>query len=274
MTPQLLWIIIIGIHALIIVMAIQTYRLTAENYDRLPDRIPIHFGLSGKADAWANKNRFFANIPLGVIIFTEGIIILCSLPISKSEPEEFLQVSFFMALISGTTVWMMYKMAQGMIDYALKKTDTIWPYLKLPLLALLLSTVAIPVMVFVSMKRPPEVEKVVFCGNVTPAEEPGKLLKDFTGDEKYVYALVSWKNLNGHPNLRFVWTAPDGHVAHDGKHNPRYPKMHTRRKSWYRMDLDYMRDHDVKLPGEWTVDIYANGKKLRTEKFVLKDFKE
>ncbi len=60
---------------------------TLKNYKTLPEKIPIHFDVEGKADKFGNKKKSFLTPTLGVIFYIGIFLVGCS-PTAANFPVE------------------------------------------------------------------------------------------------------------------------------------------------------------------------------------------
>jgi hypothetical protein len=271
MKMQSLDMIVIVINLVIIGMASKAYQACRENYDKLPDRIPLHFGLSGKADQWAKKSRLSVYWPCAAIL---AFVIFGSAPWiairAHAEAGESLEAGMIGPVISLMTAWLFYNINSGIIAYALGKSASIWPFMKWPLALTLLCGVGVALLPIMMMRMQPAVAQVVICGGVDEKNNPIKPVADFDGTEDAVYALVTWKDLNGSKNLEYDWYAPGNILVHKGRYEFKSKKIKSTQKLWYKIDLNYVRAQNINVFGEWKVEIFADGKKLETADFEIK----
>lgn len=246
----------------IAVMAVKAWRLGADNFDRLPDRIPIHFGLSGKPDAWARKSRlsvFWAPVALGVIgILMAGIFLM----VYRDEGPDAAPVLLCGMLLALATCWTMYGAQQGIISAALGQDISMWRFLLKPMLALGLASAAFTAWPIMAMRAPAEFQEAVFCRSVDSRSRPVSPGTAFSAGDRYVYVAATWKNLNGDADLTYHWYAPSGRKIHEGVIRKKYRKMRFTRRTWYRLDLQYYRERGVPLEGEWKVEIADRGRRV------------
>lgn len=268
MQNMMIQLLTLAAGAIMAVLAILAFRETSENYDRMPDRIPMHFGLSGKADSWSAKNKFTAYLMPGFTFFPLAMLIAVYLMMQFSGEIEY-DAMLFMSLILTPVAWMMFNVNRAIIDYSLGKAESVWPYMKWPMIVLVLLVAASMSFLAMSMRRPAEFLDAAIYDSVDARMRPGRPVTEFTGEEKYIYALTSWKNLNGKPELRYNWYAPDGELVHKGKDKLNLRNIKSKRKVWYRLDLDYYRKRGVALSGRWKLEIFLNGNPVKTQEFVM-----
>ncbi len=70
-----------------VAVAIGCVALAATNYGSLPETIPVHFGPSGEADRWGNKNMVWL-LPAIAIVLIPFIIYLCRRPDRFNYPQK------------------------------------------------------------------------------------------------------------------------------------------------------------------------------------------
>ena len=268
MQNMMIQLLTVAAGAAMAVLAILAFRETSENYERMPDRIPMHFGLSGKADSFAAKNKFTAYLMPGFTLFPLAMLaVIYFIMYFSGEMESVALLA--MSLILTPVAWLMYSVNRAIIDYSLEKTGSVWPYMKWPMIVMFVmiaASMSIPVMI---MRRPAEIKSVSICDSVDRRMNPGRPAAEFTGGEKYLYALVSWENLNGKPALQYNWYAPDGELIHKGIQKQNMGKIKSKRKTWYRLELDYFRKRGVALSGKWKLEIILNGKPVKSREFTM-----
>jgi len=251
-------------------MFLTTWRLCSENYDRLPDRIPIHFGLSGKADGWARKSRFTVFWP-PVAIVALWVIMLLPAAIEMGKAQSFfIPLLFFFSLISFALSVMFYNITRGTIDYSLGRATSIWPYIAKPLIFVIISTFSTPLLpVLISLQRPVLKEAFTSEASWTSKKRPAER-REFGPSDSMVYLNLRFADMNGNPDVSVSWKAPDGNTAFVYRFNRPYRDIKTERVLWCYISLDYFRKKGVK-PGEWTVSATRKGKPLKTLKFTVRN---
>lgn len=268
MQNALIQMLTIGAASIMAVFAFLAFRETSENYAAMPERIPMHFGLSGKADSWAAKSKFTAYLMPGFTLFPLAMLIVIYLIMYFSNEME-LEAMLAMSLILTPVAWLMYSVNRAIIDYSLKKAGSVWPYMKWPMIVMGVMIAASLYIPFSMMKKPAEITGVAFYDSVDSRMRPGRPITEFKGDEKYLYALVSWKYLNGKPEVRYDWYTPDGELIHKGIDKRKFNKVHEKRKTCDILNLDDYRKRGVSISGKWKLDIFVNGNKKKTAEFII-----
>ncbi|MBU1628120.1 hypothetical protein KKB18_12195 [bacterium] len=93
-----------------------------ENYDSLPEKIPVSFGITGQAQIWVNKNSFttylifFFNLAMWTAFLIANIFV-------SMKPDWFWAA---FAILSTPQWWILNK---GIINYFLGKAKNMWNYI-------------------------------------------------------------------------------------------------------------------------------------------------
>lgn len=267
-TPEIFGIIGVVLVAFVAVLAFRAYQYAQENYEKLPDRIPIHFGLRGTADSYAKKSKFSVFWPIaGIVVFPLVVVVpLISLPAAKETPLELIEL--VPVIIGFSIAYLFYAISRGIIDYSLGRAKSIWPYMAAPLIAIFACALATSGISFASLLKEPQLVEAVTCGSVDNALNPVKQSEVFNARGDYVTVLLKWKYLNGNHKIIYKWIMSDGSLAHNGEYTVNFSKIKEERKTWYRLDLSQFRDKP-NAPGKWQVKIFLDGKEIKTVEFRL-----
>jgi len=124
-----------------LVFIILTFKVVKNNYSKFPDKIPVHFGFSGKADNWANKSPVFAYLLPILGSFQWILFLVLSIPIFSSENPE-VQVWYTPLITLGLT-FTLYYLQLGIVRYILEEEKNIRKYLFVGI-GILIATVFLP----------------------------------------------------------------------------------------------------------------------------------
>lgn len=260
-------VIVAVVNAWLLLMASGAWRLGKENYDRLPDRIPIHFGFSGKADQYARKSRisvFWAPVLCVCMqVFMSGMFLM----IYKAEGEDSILVLLAGTGLTFALCWLLIRTQTLIIGAALGSERSAWRVLAGPLALMLLTTVLFSALPFYMMGLPAEYRGAVFCEALEKDLTPVRPSDAFSANAKTIYILTEWKNLNGNVQLEYRWIGPDGAPVFTGKFQKKYNHIKSNRRMWYRLNLDHFRAEGMDVTGEWSVEVIKDGRKAAREKF-------
>lgn len=117
-------------------MIVYSFRFSSENYDNMPEKIPVHFGIRGKADAWKPKTRFWAYLIPIVDLVSFALVAGIELITLRGGSSVVFFASFL--LVNLPLRLLLLCLNIGMVHYALGKTNNIWKYMGVPLALLLL----------------------------------------------------------------------------------------------------------------------------------------
>ncbi len=99
--------LILYLYILPLIICFRTFQISAETYDRLPEKIPMHFGLKGQADQWRKKNRFWVYLMPAIGIVT--VVIMCGIIVLISSETGPLPDDFNLAFLFFTFSLLMEK---------------------------------------------------------------------------------------------------------------------------------------------------------------------
>lgn len=262
--------IIINITSLGLVIGM--FSLWAANYQSLPEKIPIHFCITGKADWWVKKTYLSAYfMPLIAAVIWPVIFVSFHLATgvdSEDTPPEFTLAGSCMAF---AMTLLFFNISKGMIHVALGKAESIYKYLLPPFLLVMAFSGGLALFSANIGKRPPEFKSVTLCSAVDKRNAPQNISDTFPGATREIYAVAKWKYLNGAHKITIGWTAPDGSEPHGGLYalQPE-KKMKFARRIPFTLDLAEMTKMGVDIRGKWTVKISLDGKEQATKSFEVR----
>jgi len=109
-------------HLVALILVGLTFHVVKANYDRLPDKIPIHFGITGKADRWVKKSYFSAYLLFYVNLITWGMYVTFTLILPEKPACHW-------AMFSTGTSFLLYYLQVGIIKYTLGEIKNILQYM-------------------------------------------------------------------------------------------------------------------------------------------------
>ncbi len=129
-----------GIAAVVIATAV-----TCMRYGTLPDRVPIHFGISGKANGYGPKPTAWLLVIVEVVVVAilgwVGYMLLTAGPNAHINGPRGLPGFVVMALIGNEVLWLLTLFQMQMLDVAAGSRDRLSPALTWGGLAIILATV-------------------------------------------------------------------------------------------------------------------------------------
>lgn len=261
MAPEYLILLLYVIPAFLCVRA---FVITADAYARLPDRIPVHFDLSGKADKWAGKSALTAYLMPGVCLMTLclSLGILAFIYYDTGAPPDVFNLALWFFTFS--LVYLLYQAQQGIIRYSLQEVDTIWPFMKKELLLVLAASVLMVVSIFLYDR--PEIVRAELCTEVE-GDAPVDIRSDFYMDDPNVTLLVTLKDVQGRHDVLFRWINPEGkeHFRYS-----RYTHKKILTKYVTMWSFIYVKSNaENVLPGQWTVEVYLDNEKALERGFAI-----
>ena len=189
------------------------------------------------------------------------------LPLAANE--DVVEMAIFGTGLSFAMGWLFASIARGVIDVALNRAKTIWPYMGAQLIAIMVFSLGFTGYVFSRSRVPPSVEKVMFCEQVDNKMMPVRAANTFPANTQFIYALVEWKDFNANKEVVYRWYAPGGRLAHTGRMNFKSSKFHFHWKTWYRINPPYFEQQDFPIVGRWTLKIFIADKYLKTANFDI-----
>ncbi len=262
---ELLVLVILLCYAVPVILAINMRRKCAEVYANLPEKIPIHFGIAGTADGWAEKSRFSV---FWIVWFTLGMdaflfATLFYVPMRKDPWYEVMLAGGFMNASIG---YMFYRINDGVLDVALGKASNIWPYLKAPLALVILSSLFMTSPVFI--QRKPVLVSHVLCETVDREGEPVSEREYFTSRDRCATIFLKWEFLDGNHVVRYEWYDPSGNLIFKHEHRPEKRHKMKHRRTWCYINIAGTPSAQKK--GKWKVAVYLDDKRKIERSFFLK----
>jgi hypothetical protein len=267
MSEQVVILIVVAVNAWLLLMAHKAWRLGQENYSRLPDRIPVHFGLTGKVDRYARKSRLSVFWAPAASVITQVFMTGVFWTIYKAEGPDAAVILLLGEALTFSVCWIMVRVQSLIINTALGVSAGAWSYMGAPLALMLVLTVLFTAWPFYMLSQPAQFQSAVICETVDSNLKPIGSGQDFSEEAKSITILTSWKNLNGDVRLEYRWYGPGGELVHRGEFKKKYKQMKFNRSMWYRLDLPYFRQQGMAVAGDWSVEVYEGGRKITREPF-------
>ncbi|HOC93575.1 MAG TPA: DUF1648 domain-containing protein [bacterium] len=236
-----------------------------ENYDRLPDKIPVHFGLKGNADRWAKKSPLSVYWPaaLTAAINASMFAFYYFYPDGKSGPGR--EMSAALAALNLTLCFLFYRVSDATIDYAMGKAKSVWSYIWFPLAAVIAASF-LPAAAGV-MPGETSIEDSFFCAKVDERNNPSDIRDTFTASDATVAIFIKWRNLRGNSELRYEWFNPDGELEAVGKYTFGGKRLRKEAVAWWMIPIKG--EPREESPGVWKTVVYLNDSPVLEKKFTL-----
>ncbi len=258
--------LILYLYILPLIICFKTFQISSEYYDRLPEKIPMHFDIKGQADQWRIKNRFWVYLmpSIGIV----SVVMMCGiLALINSEtgplPDDF-NLAFLFFTFSLT--YLFYKTQMGILRYSLEEIKNIWPIMGKGLSLVVLSSVFLVVVPFISTT--PTLLNPVMCTEVENGT-PFDIRNSFSMSDSNSTLFFTLKNVKGTHVVRMEWIDPEGKEYFVSEnHTPH--KILAKYLPWW--SFIYIKDkRENVVPGDWRVEVSIDGKKVLTESFLISE---
>ncbi len=240
-----------------IVLCLRTFQLSSKVYDRLPDKVPMHFNMQGQADQWWKKSRF--SVYLMPFIGAATVLTMCGILLfiyreTGPLPDDFNLAYWFFTF---SLTYLFYRAQIGIIDYALGKINTIWPKTGRAFVLLAVSSLFLVVVIIIPTK--PKISQSIMCAtvdNLTPVDERDV----FSMSDGSATLFLKLRDIKGAHLIRMEWTNPEGneHFVYE-KHTPH--KILAKHLVWWSY-IDIKDNTENIIPGNWRVDVYIDREKV------------
>jgi len=256
--------LILSLYVIPLIMCIHAFYITLKRYEKLPDRIPIHFNIKGKADKWRRKSIYSAYFMPIVCIFTFAVSIGILVFIHGETgymPDTF---NFALWLLLFSMIYLMYRTQVGMIQYALEEASNIGPFIKS---GLILLTVACLLMVSsVVLYKKPFISKSTICTHLENGQPIDSRIV-FSKNDPIIIMWINLRNVMSKHHIQFKWIDPEGNRYFSYDQNTHHKILTKYLPMWSYIDIQNNRDKII--AGEWLVLVYIDNKKVLTERFIL-----
>ncbi len=252
--------------AIPLLVVIRTFSLWSENYERLPEKIPMHFNLSGTADRFWKKSRFAAFFIPVTSLGTVGIVFVSFFAAPAAAGEFWDEMAASGLLMCLAIAWMFHRISAGMIDYSKGAVKSINPYIKLPIALVLLASATTLLPVVAPHKI--ELKSLTVCTGIKgcPASPVGEA-NGFSARSEKIYAVARWEFLNGRHEVITRWVAPDGSELFRYKFKLSGGKIRKNRTTYAWISPAYFGAR--MRPGRWSVQVLLNGKTAARKHFSI-----
>ena len=135
--------------------------LLASAWDRLPARVPTHFGLSGEPNAWGSRNSLLLFVVVPVVIHI-GLTVLSRMPWAYNYPAKVTEGNYVRLYALGRglvlwlrteIVWMFAVLGWQTMYVALGEASGLGPWLVWPALIVIYGTVTYFVVMMYRARR-------------------------------------------------------------------------------------------------------------------------
>lgn len=256
--------LIIYLYAIPFSLCLWTFQKTFEYYHKLPEQIPVHFDIKGRADKWCKKNLFYANLMPAVSLLTLIMMAIVLVFIHKESgplPDDFALAFWFFTF---ALVYLLHKFQIAMISYSLKEINNIWTITGTSMFLFILSCVLLMLPAFIS--KNPVIAKAVMCAKVE-AKQPVDIREHFYTNDDYASLFLEVQNIKGKHTIRSHWYNPEGkeHFIYE-----RVTHKKVLAKYYYWWAYIYIKNNIENIStGTWYIDIYIDKKKVLTKSFII-----
>ncbi|MFA6450732.1 MAG: DUF1648 domain-containing protein [bacterium] len=247
-----------------LILAINIYRKCSENYAKLPDRIPLHFGFSGKPDRWAKKSALTVYWIPAMVLGMDALMFV-SLYYLPSKTDPWPEMMLIGGLMNLAIAYMFYRINDGIIEVALGMAANIMPYMKLPIVLVIATSVSMCFPLFIG--GTPKIVEHTICASVGRNLEPVDVREVFKISDPAATIRIKWEFLNGKKTVRYEWRDPDGKLAYAFDYTPGRNRIMRTRRTWCSMRISG--SHTELKTGNWTIDVFLNGKPVLKSNFTL-----
>jgi len=256
--------IILGLYVIPLIICIRAFYISLMHYDKLPDKIPTHFNLQGKADKWSEKSTASVYLMPIICIFTFAGFIGVLVFIHRDTgymPDTF---SFALWLLSFSLIYLMYRTQAGTVQYALDEAKNIWSFIRSGLILLIAACLLMVSSVVLYQK--PFISKSIICTH-TRHGQPIDNRTVFAKNVPSIFMWVNLKNVMGKHHIQFQWINPEGkqHFAYDQYSHHKILAKYL--PMWSHIDIHNNRDNII--PGEWQIVVYVDNNKVLTDSFTI-----
>ncbi|MEW5945765.1 MAG: DUF1648 domain-containing protein [bacterium] len=243
---------------------LRSFQAAAANYERLPERIPMHFGFSGRADVWWRKSRFsvFFLPAVNLGVFVMMAVILFMIHRDGGAPTDDLNAAWFAFTFS--MAFTLYSLHDGTIRYATGEVESIWRRVGPGAAAVVLSSVLLFAAPFIPIK--PSIARAVMCAGVE-GNAPVGARDAFSLDDERAVLHLTLKNVKGNHGIRVEWLNPSGEVyfVSDGGTGARTMRKYL--PWWSYVTIRDRRERIV--PGTWRVEASVDGRREVVRRFEI-----
>ncbi|GEM_PF-1853859 len=236
-----------------------------ESYDRLPDRIPVHFSLKGNADRWAKKSPLSVYWPAALTAAINAMMFSFSYLIPEAAKEIGREMSAALAALNISLCFLFYRVSDATMDYAMGKAKSVWPYIRLPLAAVIAASFLPTVAGLVPGKT--EVEESFFCAKVDDRNKPSDIRATFAPSDATVVIFIKWRNLRKNSEVKYVWFNPDGGLEAEGKFSFGGRGLRKKAVTWWRLPIEG--EPRGELTGVWKTVVYLDDSPVLEKDFML-----
>ncbi len=249
-----------------LILCFRTFKISSDYYDRLPEKIPMHFGIKGEADQWQKKSRFWVYlmpaIAIAIIMMMCGILIFITNE-TGPLPDDF-NLAFLFFTFSLT--YLLCQSQMGILKYSLEEIKNIWPIMGKGFVLLALSIVFMVAITFINTT--PTLLKPVMCSRVEKGT-PVDIRKSFSISDCHAILFFNLHNVKGTHVVKMRWIDPEGKEYFVSERHTHH-KILAKYLPWW--SFIYIKDKAEQLvPGKWEVEVSIDGVEVLTEGFILSD---
>lgn len=255
-----------ALYAAAVLLCLRMIQINTEAHPKMPEKVPVHFGLSGEPDRWMKKGTFTKYFMPVTCLSTVVLMFFCfTVAVARVEGEVWPEFSAVGGLLALATAYLMYGVNIATVRVALGQEETIWKFMKLPLLLFVVGIVMMVVLPFL-MPDTPELSEAVLCSSLekgNPVDEKTV----FSTEDGRIYLWTKWKWLN-RGEARAEWYEPGGGLFFEYK--SRYSRNHIRRIRTFRSYIGPSREKGELKRGAWKVKVFHDDKLMLEKEFEIR----
>jgi hypothetical protein len=256
--------IILGLYTIPLIMCIHAFYITLKHYEKLPDRIPMHFNIKGEADKWSKKSIVSAYLMpiICIFMFAWFIAILVFIHGETGYMPDTFSFALWLLLFSITLI--IYRSQVGIIQFASEKTKNVWPFIRS---GFILLVVACLLMVSsIVLYKKPFISRSILCSNIKNGQ-PIDHRTVFSKNDANVFIWINLRNVMSKHHIQFQWINPEGnqYVTYDQYSHHKILAKYL--PVWSYIHIQNNRDNII--TGEWKVRVYIDNKKVLIENIEI-----
>lgn len=238
-----------------------------ESYDRLPDKIPVHFGMNGKADRWARKTPVTVYWPVALTAAINALMFAFFYLYPSPKEEIGREMSVSLAALNLAMCFLFYRVNDATMDYAMGKTKSVWSYIWLPLAATIAASFLPAVAGFIPGET--KIEESFFCAELDSRNKPSDIRDSFTTSDAKVVIFIKWRNLREDSVVKYRWFSPDGEVDAEGIYSFGGGGLRKKAVTWWRLPI--AGEPRAESSGVWKTVVYLDDSPMLEKEFTLRD---
>jgi hypothetical protein len=264
--------IIAALFVIPIAIVIRTISIWTENYSKLPEKIPMHFNIKGAPNQFWTKRPYIVWVMPGFSIFILATMFFSFylMPaVTNSFMEEMAAIGLVMSI---AMAFMFYRISEGIVAVSLGNAKSIWPFMGLPLVLVILCSLSLATLPLEIMRfHKPALKSVTFSTRINEKYEAVDVRTKFPAGIKTIYGMTQWRYLNGKHKVILRWVTPGGSVFYEYH----YIVTNSNRIMVSRHIYSYIcpscpaQAKDRSEPGQWTLRVQLDDKDIGGGQFTI-----